>query len=153
MLIGRNGRNWSTNPEKTGSWLSTEKQYKDFRLELQYTISERGNSGILFRSSHEKNPSFTGYEMQIHDSPGRPPSKTGPTSIYDVVAPTKNLIRPSGQWNTITIVAKGPRIQFWVNGEQVLDTEQTRSMEGYIGLQNHDDRAVVKFKNIRLEEI
>ncbi|HMJ64186.1 MAG TPA: DUF1080 domain-containing protein, partial [Candidatus Binatia bacterium] len=69
------------------------------------------------------------------------------------VAPTKNLIRPSGQWNTITIVAKGPRIQFWVNGEQVLDTEQTRSMEGYIGLQNHDDRAVVKFKNIRLEEI
>jgi len=153
VLIGRNGRNWSTNPEKTGSWLSTEKQYKDFRLELQYTISERGNSGILFRSSHEKNPSFTGYEMQIHDSPGRPPSKTGPTSIYDVVAPTKNLIRPSGQWNTITIVAKGPRIQFWVNGEQVLDTEQTRSMEGYIGLQNHDDRAVVKFKNIRLEEI
>jgi len=153
VLIGRNGRNWSTNPERTGSWLSTEKQYKDFRLELQYTINERGNSGILFRSSHEKNPSFTGYEMQIHDSPGRPPSKTGPTSIYDVVAPTKNLIRPAGQWNTITILAKGPKIQFWVNGEQVLDTEQTRSMQGYIGLQNHDDRAVVKFKNIRLEEI
>jgi hypothetical protein len=36
---------------------------------------------------------------------------------------------------------------------QVLDTEQTRSMQGYIGLQNHDKRAVVKFKNIRREEI
>jgi L-ribulose-5-phosphate 3-epimerase len=153
VLIGHHGRNWSTNPEKSGSWLSTERQYGNFRLELQYAINEKGNSGVLFRSSHEKNPSFTGYEMQIHDSPGRPPSKGGPSSIYDLVAPTKNLVRPAGQWNTVTIVAKGPRIQFWVNGEQVIDAEQTRSMRGYIGLQNHDERSVVKFKNIRLEEL
>jgi hypothetical protein len=153
VLIGHHGRNWSTNPEISGSWLSTEKQYGDFRLELQYTTNEKGNSGVLFRSCHEKNPSFTGYEMQIHDSPGRPPSKTGPTSIYALVAPTKNLVRPADQWNTVTILARGPRIQFWINGEEVLDTEQTRSMKGYIGLQNHDDRAIVKFKNIRLEEL
>jgi sugar phosphate isomerase/epimerase len=153
VLIGRNGQNWSTNPEKTGSWLSTKKQYADFRLELQYTLGERSNSGIFFRSSHEKNPAFTGYEMQIHDSPGRPPSKSGPSSIYDLVAPTKNLVRPAGQWNTVTIVARGPKIQFWMNGEQVLETEQTRSMKGYIGLQNHDARSVVKFKNIRVEEL
>ena len=83
----------------------------------------------------------------------RPPSKGGPSSIYDVVAPTKNLVRSAGQWNTVTILARGPKIQFWMNGEQVLDTEQTRSMKGYIGLQNHDERSVVKFKNIRLEEL
>jgi len=153
VLIGRKGQNWSTNPEKTGSWLSTKKQYSDFRLELQYTLGEKSNSGVFFRSSHEKNPAFTGYEMQIHDSPGRPPSKGGPSSIYDVVAPTKNLVRSAGQWNTVTILARGPKIQFWMNGEQVLDTEQTRSMKGYIGLQNHDERSVVKFKNIRLEEL
>jgi hypothetical protein len=153
VLIGRNGKNWSTNPEKTGSWLSTKKQYGDFRLELQYTLNEKSNSGVFFRSSHEKNPAFTGYEMQIHDSPGSAPTKNGPSSIYAVVAPTKNLVRPAGQWNTVTIVAKGPQITFWMNGEKVLETEQTRSMKGYIGLQNHDERSVVKFKNIRLEEI
>jgi sugar phosphate isomerase/epimerase len=153
VLFGRNGRNWSTNPEKSGSWLSTEKQYGDFRLELQYTISKGGNSGVLFRSSHEKNPSFTGYEMQIHDSPGRAPSKTGPSSIYDAVAPSKNLVRPAGQWNTVTIVAKGPKIAVEMNGERVIDTELTRSLRGYIGLQNHDDRAEVKFRNIRLQEL
>ena len=153
VLIGRNGKNWSTNPEKTGSWLSTKKQYGDFRLELQYTLNEKSNSGVFFRSSHEKNPAFTGYEMQIHDSPGSAPSKGGPGSIYAVAAPTKNLVRPAGQWNTVTIVAKGPQITFWMNGEKVLETEQTRSMKGYIGLQNHDERSVVKFKNIRLEEI
>lgn len=153
VLVGHHGRNWSTNPEKTGSWLSTVKQYGDFRLELQYAINTRGNSGVLFRSSHEKNPSFTGYEMQIYDGAGRPPSKTGPSSIYDTVAPTKNLVRPAGEWNTVTVVAQGPRIRIEMNGEWVIDTELNRSLRGYIGLQNHDDKAEVRFRNIRLQEL
>lgn len=153
MLVGRHGKNWSTNPEKSGSWLSTDKPYGDFRLELQFTISKGTNSGILFRSSHEKNPSFTGYEMQIHDSPGRPPSKNGPCSIYAVAAPTKNVIRPAGQWNTVTILAQGPKIVIEMNGERTIDTELERSMRGYIGLQNHDDRSEVRFRNIRLQEL
>ncbi len=153
ILIGRNGQHWSTDPEKTGSWLSTERQYGDFRLELQYSINKGGNSGVFFRSSHEKNPSFTGYEMQIHDSAGRPPSKTGVGSIYAVVAPSSNTARRADEWNTVTIVAKGPKIVIEMNGEKIIDTELTRSARGYIGLQNHDTKAVVRFKNIRLEEL
>jgi sugar phosphate isomerase/epimerase len=153
VLIGRNGRNWTTDPEKTGSWLSTKKQYENFRLEFQFTVNKGGNSGVFFRSSHKKNPAFTGYEMQIHDSPGRPPSKGGPGSLYDVVAPEKNLIRPAGVWNSATIVARGRKIRVEMNGEKVLETEQKRSSKGYIGLQNHDDKSEVRFKNIRLEEL
>ena len=138
---------------KAGSWLHTRKAYGDFRLELQYTVNERGNSGIFFRSALEKNPAFTGYEVQIYDAPGQPPSKTGPTSIYDTVAPTKNLVRPAGQWNTVTILARGPKIVVEMNGEQVMATELTRSRRGHIGLQNHDDRSVVKFRNLRLREL
>jgi sugar phosphate isomerase/epimerase len=153
VLTGRNGRKWTTNPELTGSWLCTEKSYQDFSLELQYAINERGNSGVFFRAATEKNPAFTGYEMQILDAAGRPPSKTGATSIYDTVGPTQNRVRPAGQWNTVTITAKGPHIEFEMNGEKVLEAELTRSLQGRIGLQNHDDRAVVKFRNIRLAEL
>ena len=151
VLVGRNGINWTTNPEKTGSWLSTEKQYADFRLELQFMINEGGNSGVFIRSAHEKNPAFTGYEMQIHDSHGRPPSKGGPGSLYDLVAPEKNVIRRAGEWNYATITARGTRIRVEMNGEKILETDQERSLKGYIGLQNHDDHSVVRFKNIRLE--
>lgn len=151
VLIGRRGVNWSTNPERTGSWLSTEKEYGDFRLEFQFTVNKGGNSGVFIRSSHQRNPAFTGYEMQIHDSPGRPPSKGGPGSLYDVVAPDKNVIRQAGEWNYATITAKGPKIIVEMNGEKILETEQTRSMKGYIGLQNHDDKSECRFKNIRLE--
>ena len=153
VLIGRNGHKWSTDPSRTGSWLSTEKQYADFRLEFQYNISPRGNSGVFFRSSHERNPAFTGYEMQIFDAPGSAPSKGGPGSLYDVVAPEKNVVRPAGEWNTVTITARGPKIRVEMNGEKILETEQTRSMKGYIGLQNHDERAVVRFRNIRVQEL
>lgn len=153
VLIGRNGVNWTTDPEKTGSWLSSKKEYSNFRLEFQFMVNKGGNSGVFFRSKHKRNPAFTGYEMQIHDSPGRPPSKGGPGSLYDVVAPEKNLIRPAGSWNSATIIARGNKIRVEMNGEKILETEQKRSGKGYIGLQNHDDKSVVQFKNIRLEEL
>lgn len=153
ILIGTNGVNWSTNPEKTGSWLSTQKQYKDFRLELQFNINSGGNSGVFIRSSHERNPAFTGFEMQIYDASGQPPTRTGPGSLYDFAAPEKNLFRPAGQWNSATIVAQGKKIRLEMNGERILETEQDRTLKGYIGLQNHDSKTQVRFKNIRLEEL
>jgi hypothetical protein len=153
ILVGRNGVNWSTDPAKTGSWLSTKKQYDNFRLEFQFLINEGGNSGVFFRSKHEKNPAFTGYELQIHDSPGQRPTKGGPGSLYDLVAPTKNTIRPAGLWNYASISAQGNKIRVELNGEKIIDIDNRRASKGYIGLQNHDDKSVVKFKNIRLEEL
>lgn len=152
-IVGRNGGGWSHNAEKSGTWLSTEKQYADFRLEFQYTINEGGNSGVFFRSSHERNPAFNGYEFQLHNAPGQPPSKHGPAAIYDLAAPTKNLVRPTGQWNTVTLVAQGSRITAEMNGEKVLETELDRFEKGYIGLQIHDEKSEVKFKNIRVRPL
>ena len=153
VLIGRNGQKWSTDPEKTGSWLRTNAEYGDFRLELQYAINEGGNSGVFFRSGLEKNPAFTGYEMQIVDFHGQEPTKYGAAALYDVVPPEKNLVRPAGEWNTVTLTAKGARATIEMNGEKVLDTEIARSPRGYIGLQNHDAKSEVRYRNIRIETL
>lgn len=150
VLVGRNGTNWSTNPERSGSWLRTAKQYTNFILELEYAINARGNSGVFFRSDTAKNPAFTGYELQINDDHGRNPSKGSSGALYDVVAAKKNMSKPAGEWNTVRIEARGPHIQAWVNGEQIIDHQGTRRESGYIGLQNHDNRSVVKFRNIRV---
>ena len=45
------------------------------------------------------------------------------------------------------------RLVLEMNGEVIVTTEQSRSMKGYIGLQNHDERSVVKFKNIRIHRL
>ena len=75
VLVGRNGVDWTTNPEKSGSWLRTAKEYSNFTLELEYAINTRGNSGVFLRSALEKNPAFTGHEVQILDDHGRAPAK------------------------------------------------------------------------------
>jgi 3-keto-disaccharide hydrolase len=152
VLIGKNGTNWSTNPEKSGSWLRSAKQYGDFVLELEYAINERGNSGVFFRSDTEKNPAFTGYEMQINDDHGRKPTKGSSCGLYDVAAASQNMSKPAGEWNTVKIAAKGQHIEVWVNGEKTVDIQGTRKEKGYIGLQNHDMRSVVKFRNVKVTE-
>ncbi|MGI6455370.1 MAG: 3-keto-disaccharide hydrolase [bacterium] len=151
VLVGRNGRNWSTNPEQTGSYLRTGKMYRDFVLELEYAINERGNSGVMFRSAAEKNPSFTGYELQITDCFGREPNQKS-MGIYDLIPPTENRARPANEWNQVRIEARGHHITVELNGKKVIDFTGDRRLEGYIGLQNHDERSVVKFRNIRIRE-
>ena len=153
VLVGQNGTNWSTNPEVSGSWLRTAREYGDFVLELEYAISTRGNSGIHFRSGLEKNPTFTGYEMQIVDDAGGQPRKGSTGAIYDVVAATRNMSKPAGEWNKVQIVCQGNRIRINLNGENIVDYIGQRSSRGYIGLQNHDNRCTVKFRNVRLAEL
>lgn len=152
-IVGRNGTNWSTNPEKSGSWLRTEKEYTDFVLELEYAINARGNAGVFIRSGLEKNPAFTGHEMQIVDDHGREPRKSSTGALYDVVAATKNMSKPANEWNKVRITCKGKRIQINLNGEDIINYETERLTRGYLGLQNHDAHAVIKFRNIRLTEM
>jgi hypothetical protein len=152
VLVGRNGRDWTTNPEVSGSWLRSERDYGDFILEFEYAID--GNSGVFLRSGLDRNPAFTGYEMQIVSDHGRPPTKGSAGGLYDVVAASRNMSRPAGEWNQVRICYEGERVQIVWNGELVVDyQEANRSRRGYIGLQNHDDRSVVKFRNLRITEL
>jgi hypothetical protein len=153
VLVGRNGTNWSTNPEKSGSWLRTAKQYKDFVLELEYSISPRGNSGVFIRSDTEKNPAFTGYEMQIADDAGRQPTKGSSGALYAVVAASRNMSKPVGEWNSARIEARGSTIKVWLNGEKIVEHQGDRRDSGYIGLQNHDNRTTVKFRKLRITPV
>jgi Domain of Unknown Function (DUF1080) len=154
VLTGRNGVDWSTNPEKSGSWLRTEREYGDFILELEYAINAKGNSGIFIRSGLDKNPAFTGNEMQILDDSGRTKPETWSTgALYDVVAANKVMSRPAGEWNTVRIEARGLRAKIWLNGTEIINHDGIRSPRGYLGLQNHDAQAVVQFRNIALTEL
>lgn len=153
-LIGRNGVDWSTNPERSGSWLRTAREYGDFVLELDYAINTKGNSGIFLRSGLEKNPAFTGNEIQILDDRHLTRPEIWSTgAVYDVVAASQVVSRPAGEWNAVRIEARGMKVNVWLNGVQIQSDAPLRSARGYIGLQNHDDKSVVRFRNVRLQEL
>lgn len=149
-IVGSKGENWTTDPKKSGSWLRSEKQYDDFVFEFEYAINEKGNSGVFLRSGLEENPAFTGHEMQILDDHGRDPKVWSTGALYDVVAAKKNMSKPVGEWNKVKIETDGPQVKIWLNGEQIVDYKSDRRTKGYLGLQNHDEHAVVKFRKLQI---
>jgi quinoprotein glucose dehydrogenase len=149
------------------SFLCTTREFGDFELELETMIDRVTNSGIQIRSTVRsialpedgKNGDFRGAnaragrvngpQVEIRRYyPGQP--TTG--LLYGEAMGTGWLSSKEKQtqghrhfidegWNKLRIVARGPRIQTWVNGQliedQVLDEIYRNYSSGFIGLQIH----------------
>src|ERR671922_2223130 len=135
-------------------WYS-EKIYKNFILKLEWKVSDEGdNSGVFVRfPDPDDNPNIAvkeGYEVQIDDKAGDPIHHT--EAIYDFAAPSKVVSKPPGQWNTMEIQVLDQSYTVIINGEKVIEFTGSRMTEGYIGLQAHDDKSKVSFRNIMIKE-
>ncbi len=149
----------------------------DFILKVEWRVPDKGNGGIFLRAKPVtwtlppsdlskprlqalglEWPSRTGLELQAQADPGDA-NRYSSGSLYRHAAPAANPTFPPGQWNRYTVRARGPRIEVWSNGQQVLDTSLGRYPEtlpnpplrGYIGLQNHGSPA--EYRNVKLLRI
>ncbi len=162
------------NPHKAGGYMMVhERDWSDFVLALDFKISKGCNSGVFIRTfplkaRPGKDVGFNGLEIAIDDTTGAGFHDTG--ALYDLVKPSKNAMKPVGEWNHLEVTCDGPKIQVVVNGETVtrmnLDewTAPNRRPDGsghkfdiaykdhprhgYIGLQDHG--APCWYKNIKL---
>lgn len=158
--------------------LWSKKMYGDFELSVKYKLSEGANSGIFYRTNID-DPVQDGFELQLMDNVGfqkthgEKEDRKLNGSFYDCLAPSRNPQNPIGEWNDVVIHCKGPRIQFTINGVQVIDvnvndwTESGKNPDGTpnkfkkavrdkprvgaIGLQNHGQK--VWFKDIAIREL
>src|SRR5881396_2496476 len=111
------------NPHKAGHYMLVHtQQWENFRLSLDFKISKGCNSGIFVRTSSltprpGKDVGFNGIEVQLLDSTGSGYYDTG--AIYDLVKPTKNAMKPVGEWNHIEINCNKNLIAAVLNGEKV----------------------------------
>ena len=60
------------------------------------------------------------------DDGGRPPSAHGAGSPYRYKSPTANPARPAPEWNTIEVECAGLRITVRLNGQTVLEADQSK---------------------------
>jgi len=150
-----------------GGWLSTTREFDNFKLELDFRVSQGGNSGVFIRAPHEGDPAYTGMEIQILDDYApkyanlKPWQYTG--SIYGVQAPAQRKSKPAGTWQHFVITCDGPNITVELNGDIIIQTNLIDHMDkekehpglkrrrGFIGLQNHGSR--VEFRNIYITEL
>jgi sugar phosphate isomerase/epimerase len=137
------------------------KEFKDFVLTVDFMSAEENtNSGIFIRVpgvpvSNEY--IYHSFEIQIYNA-GDGKHKTG--AVYDVKAPETDACKPAGEWNHLVITFKEGHLNLEINGIQSLDWDaetggKVRDFagEGYIGLQNHDSRSPVYFRNIFIKEL
>jgi hypothetical protein len=165
------------NPHKCGGYMMVhEKQWGDFVLSLDLKMSKGCNSGIFVRTYSltprpGKDVGFNGLEIAVDDTPGAGYHDTG--AIYDLVKPTKNAMKPIGEWNHFVITCAKNLITVELNGEKVtrMDLDEftqphrrpdgsehkfdiaykDHPRKGYIGLQDHGQDCW--YKNIKLRPL
>lgn len=145
--------------------LETVKEYGDFILQLEYFTEPGGNSGVFFRCIPGE--ILNGYECQIFNNPPDEDYKkyigTDTGGIFRRCV-GRNLGPKDGEWNYLTIAARGNKVATWVNGIQAVDWADTREEHenprnglrfkpGTIQLQGHDPGTKIKFRNFRISEI
>ena len=141
-------------------WYSA-REFGDFVLELDFMCTdENTNSGVFLRVPGVPSSDdyiYHAFEIQINDA-GEGIHRTG--AAYDAQAPSHLASHPPGEWNHFKITFVGDRLRVELNGEEVLDWEaeprgkvEDFPTQGYIGLQNHDDRSPVYFRNVYVKEV
>jgi Domain of Unknown Function (DUF1080) len=136
-----------------------KKIYHNFILRLDWKLHNKAdNSGIFVRFPDPDNDPMiavnNGYEIQIDDlatTDGNPIHHTG--SIYGFAAPRQIASKEVGQWNTFEIKVIYQSYSVILNNTLITEFVGNRSLKGYIGLQNHDIRSKVSFRNISIKEI
>jgi len=155
----------------------TDEEYENFDLKLEWKADTAANSGIMFyvqEDTAHKRPYWTGPEMQILDNERHPDSKIlkhRAGDLYDLISCSKETVKPALEWNQVEIKALNGKLDFWLNGENVVSTQMwddnwTKMIaaskfkqwpgfgtfkKGKICLQDHGDN--VLFRSIKIRKL
>ncbi len=144
-------------PDKGYGYLSTNDNYKNYVLELEFKQEADGNSGVFIRSTVE-GTTVSGWQVEI-----APPGKhTG--GVYESYGrnwlikpdPKKDKALKMGEWNKMKIKVDGDNLTSWLNGTKMisLKDEIIGAGEGAVLLQIHDGGGIkVKWRNIIIQNL
>jgi len=165
-------------PHNAGDLVTTE-QFDSFELQLDYNISEGGNSGIMYHVTDQGNAAWaTGPEFQLEDNAkAADPQRCG--WLYALYQPPTDpktdkpldATKPAGEWNRLRLLVTPEKCEHEINGvkyfEYVLGSEDfkqrvakskfstmplfAKSSTGYLALQG--DHGQVSFRNIKIRPI
>jgi len=144
-------------PDKQYGYLSTNKPYKNFILNLKFKQEANGNSGVFFRSGIE-GVKISGWQVEVapldHHTGGVYESYGRGWLIQPKTEDEKRL-KP-GKWNALKIKVVGDEVTTWLNGHQMiyLKDEKIGKGQGFIALQIHDGGGIkVRWKDLKIKEL
>ena len=159
--------------------LWTKSEHENYLLDLEFKTAPGTNSGVIVHCTDTKNWIPNSLEVQIADPFADKWAKAAPTwhggGIFGRLAPAQQLVKKPGEWNRMTILAKGRTLKVWVNGGMTADMDMDKwtdpkknpdgsdipswlsipaaklPAKGKIGLQGKHGDATVWFRNVRIK--
>ncbi len=166
---------------KGGGDLVTEKEFKNFILEVDFKLTPGANSGIKYfiqPNNNGKGYSNVGCEYQVLDDERHPDAKAGIngnrtlSSLYDLITAVKTKpFKGVNEWNRARIEVRGEKVIHYLNGTKVVEytrgTPEWKALvatskfakhtgygeyaTGHLLLQEHGNE--VHYKNIKVKEL
>jgi Domain of Unknown Function (DUF1080) len=144
-------------PDKQYGYLSTDKSYHNFILDLKFKLEANGNSGVFIRSGIE-GTKINGWQVEV----APPDHHTG--GIYESYGrgwliqpkPEDEKALKANEWNDMRIQVINDEVTTWLNGKQIvyLKDDKIGKGKGFIALQIHDGGGIkVRWKNIRIKKL
>ncbi|NOZ41363.1 MAG: DUF1080 domain-containing protein, partial [Planctomycetes bacterium] len=135
------------------SFLISDLTAEDFRLTFEVKLLDNvGNSGVQFRSKPlGDNAGVAGYQADIGVGWwGKLYEEHGRAILWDKSG--ESHVK-KGEWNKYEILADGPKIQTWLNGQLCVDLDDPAGeRRGIFALQIHSGGPMeVRFRNLKLE--
>ena len=165
----------ATNKSDMRADLVTTGEYENFELAIDWKISPKGNSGIMYMVTEQYPAAYlSGPEYQVIDDINFPEKledwqKTGANYAMDAAPTAKpNAV---GEWNHTRIIVNNGHVQHWLNGEKIVEYDlgsdkwekekaegkwkdapgYGMSRKGHIALQDHGSEAW--FKNVKIRPL
>ena len=158
-----------------GSDIVSRNQYSDFEWELEWKLDSGGNAGLFYRATEEYDriywsaPEYALLDNARHPDGANPLTTAG--AVHSLHAPPPGVAHEAGQWNTTRIVARGPHVEHWLNGQKVAEFEYgsadflgrvaqskfsdwpnfAKAQKGLLGIQG-DHGGVLTIRNMRIRE-
>ena len=108
--------------ESKGANLRTTRKFDDFKLHIEYNCPDHGNSGIYLRGR---------YEVQVEYEPAGTEDKFHSLgAIYGFLAPTVDLPRKPGEWESFDITLVGRNLTIVRNGVKTIDNQEIPGITG-----------------------
>ena len=168
-----------TTVKNGGGDIATKDEFDNFDLKVEWKISPKGNSGIIFYV-HEDTTKYgwcweTGPEMQVLDNNEASDNKKEnhlAGTLYDLLGKAeKSKPNPVGEWNQAEIICANGKLDLYLNNINIVSTvlwddywkamiasSKFRTMKGFgtykkghFALQDHG--YAVWFRNIKIRKL
>jgi hypothetical protein len=106
---------------KRGANFVTVQKFEDFKLHLEFRVPKGENSGVYLRGR---------YELQVDDAAGLEPSSHHLGGLYGFIAPSENVARAAGEWQTMDVTLVGRMLTFALNGTTVICNREIPGITG-----------------------